>query len=247
MGKRKRCSKETTSRNNQTDPPPPPPPPPSSDNMPCSSDLESLCKEKSSKSVDCTESNILSPGIDIPDNTAKLLNVHSSLPHHHYNLGRSMFLKRSRHYYGHQYSRRNSGNNVNASSSHAKMIPSRDERFSFKFSGQCTSEYGRIAEYREKAFGRPERIRSTSLLIDAGPSDVGKKVCGVCQKLLRRKPYFLGDALSSGEYSVVAILVCGHVYHADCLEERTCLEDRRDPPCPSCLGLPSQIDATGRD
>jgi len=82
------------------------------------------------------------------------------------------------------------------------------------------------------------------MVMDAISSDVVKMECGTCQKQLRRKPYFLGSTLSSGELSVVAVLVCGHVYHAECLEQRTCLEDKRDPPCPMCLNLISNDDET---
>ena len=79
------------------------------------------------------------------------------------------------------------------------------------------------------------------MVTDAVSPDKAKMICGKCQKQLRRKPYFLGNRLASGEFSVVAVLVCGHVYHADCLEERTSLEDRCDPPCPLCSGSPSQV------
>ena len=40
---------------------------------------------------------------------------------------------------------------------------------------------------------------------------------------------------SSTDLSVVAVLVCGHVYHAECLEQKTRHEDIRDPPCPLCV------------
>ena len=79
------------------------------------------------------------------------------------------------------------------------------------------------------------------MVTDAVSPDKAKMICGKCQKQLRRKPYFLGNRLASGEFSVVAVLVCGHVYHADCLEERTSHEDRRDPQCPLCSGSPSQV------
>ncbi|MCI91953.1 RING-H2 zinc finger protein, partial [Trifolium medium] len=52
--------------------------------------------------------------------------------HHPQNLGRSIFLKRSRYYYGHQYSRRNSANHSNASSSRSKGMSSFDDKLSFK-------------------------------------------------------------------------------------------------------------------
>ncbi|XWS17084.1 hypothetical protein CRYUN_Cryun33cG0037500 [Craigia yunnanensis] len=179
-------------------------------------------------------------GMDVADSSVKLLNSNSSVAQRHYNLGRSIFLKRSRHYYGHHYSRRNSGNLANPSTSHGKISPLHDERLSFKFT-QYNPESGCHADGREKAFGRPERIRSSSLMMDAVSPDKVKMICGVCQKHLRQKPYFLGNTLASGEFSVVAVLVFGHVYHADCLEERTSFEDRHDPLCPLCSGSPSQV------
>lgn len=72
--------------------------------------------------------------------------------------------------------------------------------------------------------------------MDAVSPEAVKMVCGLCHKLLKRKPCVLESALSSSDVSVVAVLVCGHAYHADCLETRTLHEDRRDPPCPLCLG-----------
>lgn len=46
--------------------------------------------------------------------------------------------------------------------------------------------------------------------------------------------------MSCNELSVVSVLVCGHVYHADCLEQRTSLEEQRDPSCPMCADLDLQ-------
>ncbi|XP_044463005.1 uncharacterized protein LOC123193972 [Mangifera indica] len=237
MGKRKRTADKTKNNNS---------PPSSSDNAPCSSGMQELSKKKSSDLVDSSELKSYTSTMDITDNSVKLLNTHTSLSNHHYNLGRSIFLKRSRHHYGHQYSRRNSGNRGNASSSHGKG-PSRDDRLLCKLSSQCNAEPGQNAEEREKPFGRPERIRSSSLVKDASSPDAVKMVCGICQKLLRRKPYFLGigNTLSSGEYCVVAVLVCGHVYHADCLEKRTSSEDGCDPPCLLCMGVALQVESPG--
>ncbi|XVF88287.1 hypothetical protein PTKIN_Ptkin19aG0037900 [Pterospermum kingtungense] len=220
MGKRKRGS-----QHNNLDLPS------SSEDMPCFSRTESLSKEHSSN---------LGAGMDVGDNSVKLLSSNSSVAQRHYNLGRSIFLKRSRHYFGHHYSRRNSGSLTNPSTSHGKSSPLHDERLSFKFT-QYNPESGCHADGREKAFGKPERIRSSSMVMDAVSPDQVKMICGVCQKHLRRKPYFLENTLASGEFSVVAVLACGHGYHADCLEEKTSFEDRSDPPCPLCSGSPSQV------
>ncbi|KAG6524248.1 E3 ubiquitin-protein ligase RLIM-like [Zingiber officinale] len=36
------------------------------------------------------------------------------------------------------------------------------------------------------------------------------------------------------DYCIVAVLVCGHLYHAGCLEKMTSEIDQYDPPCPLC-------------
>ncbi|CAN0918562.1 hypothetical protein LINGRAHAP2_LOCUS30940 [Linum grandiflorum] len=139
----------------------------------------------------------------------------------HCNLGR--LSKRSRHHYGHHYSRRIAGNHVGSSSSHPKnRHPSRDDRLPFKHMHQGGD------------FSRPERM------IHFGFGRM-KNECGICQKVLRRKHYIHREALSSsvgggdGECAVVAVLVCGHMYHAECLEERTSREHMSDPECPLCV------------
>lgn len=38
-----------------------------------------------------------------------------------------------------------------------------------------------------------------------------------------------------GTSSVVAVLVCGHVFHANCLEIITRETDKFDPSCPVCM------------
>ncbi|CAM8941600.1 unnamed protein product [Rhodiola kirilowii] len=55
------------------------------------------------------------------------------------------------------------------------------------------------------------------------------KTCGVCSKLLSEK-----SSLPSNELAVVAVLVCGHVYHAECLERMTLEVSKYDPACPVC-------------
>ena len=66
--------------------------------------------------------------------------------------------------------------------------------------------------------------------------------CRICERLLRKKPYINGGIGSSSDLSVVAVLVCGHVYHADCLEQKTSQEEQMDPPCPTCASLMSKVE-----
>ncbi|KAK8581681.1 hypothetical protein V6N12_071896 [Hibiscus sabdariffa] len=187
------------------------------EDMPCSSGTELLTKEPSLN---------MDSSMDVGGSSVKILHHNSSVAQRHYNLGRSVFSKRSRRYYDQHYQWQNSGSHSNPSTSRGKISPLHDERLSFKFTGS-NSESGCQADGRHQAFGRPERIRSSLLVMDAVLPDKMKMVCGICQKHLRRKPHFLGNALASAEFSVVAVLVCGHAYHADCLEQRTSLENRQ--------------------
>ncbi|KAL6221628.1 hypothetical protein ACLB2K_005024 [Fragaria x ananassa] len=205
--------------------------------------MELVSEEKQLHSVDSGKHlRPLSSVLDTSGTSLKLLHAHPSAAQHHQSVGRSMFFKRSRHYYAHQYSRRNSGHVATASTSRGKGTPSREEKLSYKLATQCSSDSGCHSEIKEKPFFRPARIRSSYLVMDAASADPMKMLCGICQKPLRRKPLFLGTTLSSTEVSVVAVLVCGHVYHTECLEQKTSFEERCDPPCPLCVGLLPKIE-----
>lgn len=73
-----------------------------------------------------------------------------------------------------------------------------------------------------KGSRRVDRIRSNSMMISAISPNVKNMDCGLCRQRM-------------SDFSVVAVLVCGHFYHVECLETRTSNEDRRDPPCPLCI------------
>jgi hypothetical protein len=54
-------------------------------------------------------------------------------------------------------------------------------------------------------------------------------VCKLCLKLLKER-----STWNAQELAVVAVLLCGHVYHADCLDSIIKEADKYDPPCPVC-------------
>lgn len=93
--------------------------------------------QKSSHSVDSSTIRSLASIMDIMDSSGKLPNTH----HPNQNLNHSLLLRHPRHFYGRQYSRRNSANNAGASSSRSKGAP-RDEKLPFKFGSQRNSDFG---------------------------------------------------------------------------------------------------------
>lgn len=61
------------------------------------------------------------------------------------------------------------------------------------------------------------------------------QTCGVCSKLLTEKSSWASQKLiATNELAVVAVLICGHAYHAECLESMTPEISKYDPACPVC-------------
>ncbi|GMI91282.1 hypothetical protein like AT1G75400 [Hibiscus trionum] len=79
------------------------------------------------------------------------------------------------------------------------------------------------------------KINGCSSRFSYSPS-IDARTCGACSKLLAER-----SAWSSNEVSVVSVLVCGHVYHAECLETMTLEADRFDPACPICMVGEKQV------
>ncbi|XP_044509113.1 uncharacterized protein LOC123228001 [Mangifera indica] len=69
-------------------------------------------------------------------------------------------------------------------------------------------------------FSHEKLTRFGSQISAASP--VNLQTCCVCSKLL-------------SEFVVVAVLTCGHVFHADCLENITAEIHKYDPACPVCI------------
>lgn len=55
------------------------------------------------------------------------------------------------------------------------------------------------------------------------------RTCGLCSKLLKERASW-----KDNEIGIAAVLVCGHVYHAECLETVTPEASKFDPSCPTC-------------
>ncbi|KAI3911648.1 hypothetical protein MKW92_007040 [Papaver armeniacum] len=76
---------------------------------------------------------------------------------------------------------------------------------------------------------RGKLTRSDSQPLSSPSIDL--RACGICSKLLAER-----SSWGSTELPVVAVLICGHAFHAECLESMTSQNDRYDPPCPICIG-----------
>ncbi|CAI9758926.1 unnamed protein product [Fraxinus pennsylvanica] len=211
--------------------------PPSSDFMPQSPQTDMFSKRKSSHQAEYGAAQPPLSTLDSRDNSMKIPQGHLS-PR---GPGCGLLLRHPHHCFSRHYSRR-SANHSEASTSNRKGHPVYDMKLSFKLPSKEHSDSQR-KESRERTSHKPGRIRSSSLVMNAVSADVRKMQCGICQKLVRKKPFILGNSMSSSDLSVDAVLVCGHVYHADCLEEKTSHEDRRDPPCPLCASWLLHVDA----
>ncbi|KAE8057162.1 hypothetical protein FH972_013874 [Carpinus fangiana] len=78
------------------------------------------------------------------------------------------------------------------------------------------------------------KVSGSSSRFSYSPS-VELHCCGACSKLLtERSSWSSQKLLISNEVPVASVLVCGHAYHAECLETMTVEADRYDPPCPIC-------------
>lgn len=82
-------------------------------------------------------------------------------------------------------------------------------------------------------FNRDKMTRASSRI--SGSPYVDLQTCGICSRpLTERSLWSSQKIIACNELSVVAVLVCGHVYHAECLENMTPEISKYDPACPVC-------------
>ncbi|KAA8536079.1 hypothetical protein F0562_028557 [Nyssa sinensis] len=79
-----------------------------------------------------------------------------------------------------------------------------------------------------------DKITRYSSRISASAS-IDLQTCGVCSKLLTEKSSWSSHKIiTTNDLAVVSVLICGHVYHAECLENMTPEFNKYDPACPVC-------------
>ncbi|XXG52419.1 hypothetical protein AAC387_Pa03g0763 [Persea americana] len=76
-------------------------------------------------------------------------------------------------------------------------------------------------------------------------SSINNQKCGYCGRLLWQKsPWSSYRIVKSGDMPVAGVLSCSHVFHAECLEQTTPKTQIHDPPCPLCLKIAVEAEAT---
>lgn len=91
-----------------------------------------------------------------------------------------------------------------------------------------------------------DRISRSSVRVSSSPT-VEIMTCGICTKLLtERSSWSSHKIMATNGLPVVSVLICGHVYHAECLENMTPEINKYDPACPVCtLGEKKVIKLSG--
>ncbi|MFS7995422.1 putative transcription factor C2H2 family [Helianthus anomalus] len=90
--------------------------------------------------------------------------------------------------------------------------------------------------HRERWSFDSESLNFNRDKISSRTSGIDMQTCGICSMLLTEKSSWGTHKVipTTNELAVVAILICGHVYHSECLEHMTSEINKYDPACPVC-------------
>ncbi|KAL7206764.1 hypothetical protein ACSBR2_019470 [Camellia fascicularis] len=103
------------------------------------------------------------------------------------------------------------------------------------FSELMAGSHGEMWSFDSEStgFNREKTTRSSNRLSVSPSTDM--QTCGFCSKLLTEKSSWgTQKIIATNDLAVVAVLICGHVYHAECLENMTPEISKYDPACPVC-------------
>lgn len=99
----------------------------------------------------------------------------------------------------------------------------------------ASSQRGRWSFDSECLGSGRRKISGSSSRLSYSPS-MDLQSCGACSRpLSERSAWNNQKFIANNDLSVVAVLVCGHAYHAECLETITPEADMYDPACPVCM------------
>ncbi|XXG41001.1 hypothetical protein AAC387_Pa01g1570 [Persea americana] len=88
-----------------------------------------------------------------------------------------------------------------------------------------------------------ERLYLENVRLPYNPTDDQK--CGLCGRLLVQKsPWSSYRIVRSGDMPIAGVLPCNHVFHAECLEQKTPKTQVHDPPCPVCQKIANGAEAS---
>ncbi|KAJ7567730.1 hypothetical protein O6H91_01G004200 [Diphasiastrum complanatum] len=102
------------------------------------------------------------------------------------------------------------------------------------------SDFGFVPERvsTDRAESVMERIRASGPPSASMSPQSEVLTCGLCSRWLsQRSPLSPHKLIANNDLAVVGVLSCGHVFHAECLEQATPKEGAHDPPCPQCHAL----------
>jgi len=78
-------------------------------------------------------------------------------------------------------------------------------------------------------------------LLTSSSCAVFMQTCSICSRsVTQRSPWASSRVMGFHECNVVGVLVCGHTYHTECLDQITPDSSRQDPACPRCSSNSSE-------